>query len=522
VRALGSGWSDILIFLPDRIVAILSFDKRLASAPKVVNRMIWSHDQHGGGGNMRGAEILDLDAAGVAAAIAAGAISSREAAAAHLARLDAVNPRFNAVVEVMREDALAAADAIDAARARGERLGPLAGVPVTVKLNVDVAGRASSLGLVALKDRIADSDSPAVANLRKAGAVLIGRTNIPDFSLRWHTDNALHGPTINPWDPRLTVGGSSGGAAAATAMGIGALAHGNDVAGSLRLPASACGVYGFKPTPGVLPRYNATSPVEPSLALQLGATEGVIARSTRDLRLGVAALAATDCRDPLSRRAPAPDLAQRRPRRVALFTGETEFGTSAEVAALVRRAGACLEAEGYRVEERAAPHFGELAELWMAILHAEITSAAREDMNAMASEGFRRSFADTAACLPALNAEGYQTAWRRRHAILRAWTLFLDDYPILLTPTSCRPTFPADHDARGVEIMREILQAYAPLAAMAGAGLPAISVPAGMAAGAPAGVQIVAGAFCEERCLEAAAILERRLGPTRPIAPAPA
>jgi amidase len=276
----------------------------------------------------------------------------------------------------------------------------------------------------------------------------------------------------------LTPGGSSGGAAAATAAGIGTLAHGNDVAGSLRLPASACGVYGFKPTPGLLPRFNATSPVEPSLAIQLGATEGVIARSTRDLRLGLAALAAPDPRDPLARRAPPTDTAERRPCRVALFTGESELGT-----------------------------------------HAEIAGAARENMNALGSEGFRRSFTDTAACLPPLDAEGYQAAWRRRHAILRAWSLFLEDYPIVLTPTSCQPTFPRDHDVKGLDVMHEVLRAYAPLSAVAGAGLPAISVPLGLAARAPAGVQVVAGAFGEERCLQAAAALERRLGPTRPMPP---
>ena len=467
-------------------------------------------------------DILDMDATELATAIASRKISSREAVEAHLRRLDAVNPQINAVVDVMREEALAAADAVDAGLARGESQGPLAGAPVTIKLNVDVAGRVSSLGLIALKDRIAETDSPAFANLRKAGAVAIGRTNIPDFSLRWHTDNALHGPTLNPCNPSLTVGGSSGGAAAAAAAGIGALAHGNDVAGSLRLPASACGVYGFKPTPGALPRYNASSPVEPSLAIQIGATEGVIARSSRDLRLGLAVLAATDARDPLARRAPPSDSADSRPCRVALFTGGAELGTAPEIVALVRRAAAWLEAEGYVVEERALPHLAELGELWMSILHAEVAGPARESMNAMASEGFRRSFTDTAACLPILDAEGYQEAWRRRHAILRAWSLFFEDFPIVLTPTSCQPTFDADHDTKGLETMREILRAYAPLAAIAGAGLPAISAPLGLAAGAPAGVQIVAGAFRDEACLVAAAALERRLGPTLPRTPAAA
>jgi amidase len=141
-------------------------------------------------------------------------------------------------------------------------------------------------------------------------------------------------------------------------------------------------------------------------------------------------------------------------------------------------------------------------------------------MNALASEGFRRSFADTAACLPSLDLQAYQDAWRRRHAILRAWSLFFADSPILLTPISAQPTFAARSDMCGLETMRDMLRAYAPLSAVAGAGLPAISAPVGMAAGAPAGVQIVADAFADARCLEAAAALERRLGPVRPIAPA--
>ena len=185
----------------------------------------------------------------------------------------------------------------------------------------------------------------------------------------------------------------------------------------------------------------------------------------------------------------------------------------------MRRAGDWLEGEGYLVEERAPPHLAELGELWMSILHAEIAGAARETMNALGSEGFRRSFTDTAACLPPLDAEGYQAAWRRRHALLRALSLFFEDCPVLLTPTSCQPTFPRDHDVKGLDVMREMLRAYAPLSAVAGAGLPAISVPIGTVGGAPAGVQIVAGAFCEERCLQAAAALERRLGPTRPMTP---
>src|SRR5690349_24455151 len=168
----------------------------------------------------------------LARAIAAREISSREAVESCLARLERVNPQINALVDVLADEALAAADRADAITRRGDRLGMLHGVPVTIKINVDYAGRATTNGVVAFQDRIAAADGPPVANWRKAGAIVVGRTNVPAFSARFFTDNALYGRTFNPWAPDRTPGGSSGGAAAAVATGIGALAHGNDRAGS--------------------------------------------------------------------------------------------------------------------------------------------------------------------------------------------------------------------------------------------------------------------------------------------------
>jgi amidase len=168
-------------------------------------------------------------------------VSCREVVTAALARLDAVNPRINAVVRPLHETALAEAAAADQALARGAAVGPLHGVPITTKVNVDQTGCPTDNGVVAFKDLVATRDNPVVANLRRAGAIVIGRTNAPAFSMRWFTDNALHGATLNPWDPARTPGGSSGGAAAATATGIGAIGHGNDIAGSVRYPPTAAG-----------------------------------------------------------------------------------------------------------------------------------------------------------------------------------------------------------------------------------------------------------------------------------------
>ncbi|MGQ0655993.1 MAG: amidase family protein, partial [Betaproteobacteria bacterium] len=195
-------------------------------------------------------ELWRWEAVELARAIRAREISSREAVESCLARIAAVNPRINAIVDLMAEEALEAASKADAAVKAGGALGPLHGVPVTLKINVDVAGRATTNGVVAFKDKIADAESPPVIRWRKAGAIFVGRTNVPAFSTRYFTDCALHGRTLNPWDAKRTPGGSSGGAAAAVATGMGALAHGNDRAGSIRYPSYACGVYGLRPSLG--------------------------------------------------------------------------------------------------------------------------------------------------------------------------------------------------------------------------------------------------------------------------------
>ena len=182
-------------------------------------------------------ELWRLDAVDLAAGIRRRQFSAREATEQVLARIESVNPRINALPDVMADEARAAADAADRALAAGLAPGLLHGVPVTVKVNVDTAGRATTDGIVALKANLARSDSPVVANLRGAGAVIVGRSNTPAFSLRWFTDNDLHGRTLNPFDPAVTPGGSSGGAAAAVATGMGPIAHGNDYGGSIRYPA---------------------------------------------------------------------------------------------------------------------------------------------------------------------------------------------------------------------------------------------------------------------------------------------
>ncbi len=199
-------------------------------------------------------ELWRLGALDLAGRIAAKELSSREVIDAHLARIEAVNPAVNSVTVTLADEAMAAAAAADQAIAAGHSFGRLHGVPFTVKENLDVAGSPTTAGVAALRDNIAAADAPVVARLRSAGAIPLARTNLPDFALRFHTDNALHGATVNPWNPRLTPGGSSGGEAVALATGMSPLGLGNDLAGLLRMPAlcaaGAAFIFLVPPVPG--------------------------------------------------------------------------------------------------------------------------------------------------------------------------------------------------------------------------------------------------------------------------------
>src|SRR3982074_2136002 len=242
--------------------------------------------------------IWQWSAVETAAAIRSGVVSCLEVTEAHLARMGAVNPKLNAVVVDLSGDALKAAKAADKARARGGELGLLHGVPITIKENVDYEGRPNPNGVPAQMNIIAPSDAPVVRNLRKAGAVVIGLTNTPEFSFRAFTDNPLHGLTLNPWDPGITCGGSSGGAGAAVAAGIGTIAHGNDIGGSLRWPAHCNGVATIKPTQGRIPAFNASATAERPMLAHLMSAQGPLARSVGDVRTALEVMSQRDPRDP--------------------------------------------------------------------------------------------------------------------------------------------------------------------------------------------------------------------------------
>ena len=202
-------------------------------------------------------------------------VSATEITQSVLDRLAQVNPSINAVITEMPDEALEMASRVDKQLAKGESPGALAGIPVTIKTNVDQIGHCNTNGLQLHKDNLTSQDNPVVANLRKAGAIFVGRTNTPAFSMRWFTRNSLHGHTRNPVNPSITPGGSSGGAAASVAAGIGAIALGSDIAGSIRYPAYACGVHGIRPSLGRVPSINPGAP-DRHIGAQITAVQGPV------------------------------------------------------------------------------------------------------------------------------------------------------------------------------------------------------------------------------------------------------
>ncbi len=460
-------------------------------------------------------DIWRLSATELAQKIRTREISAREVAADALARLDAVNPRINAVVAHDPPQVLAQADAVDAAIGRGENPGRLAGVPVTVKVNVDQKGFATTNGTLLQKDLIATDNSPVVDNLLRAGAVILGRTNCPAFSLRWFTSNLLHGRTKNPRDQNLTPGGSSGGAAAALVAGIGQLAHGTDIAGSIRYPAYACGVHGLRPSLGRVAAYNASVP-ERGIGPQLTAVSGPLARSIADLRLALHTMSAPDPRDPWWGPAPLEGPAQ--PRRAALVLRPGGMSIVPEVEAALRDAAARLVREGWEVEELAdLPAVVECAELqarlWIGDGFAPWEALAEKD----GDPGAIATIAGIKNALGRVTLEDSIYALTRRAAIIRQYNQLLTNYPLVILPVSGELPFADDLDMQNFE---RVWQANLTQVALALTGLPALTISTGLVGTTPVGVQLLAAKFREDICLLAAEAIERHGSPASPIDPA--
>jgi amidase len=474
---------------------------------------------------MTDTDLWRWDAVDLAAAIRARKVSSVEATRAVLDRLEAVNPKVNAVVRLTADEALDAAGAADEAVRRGGQLGALHGVPVTIKENIDQVGHPTINGVVAFKELVAQEDSPPVANWRKAGAVIVGRTNTPAFSLRWHTDNDVHGPSLNPWCKGRTSGGSSGGASAALAVGIAPLAHGNDYGGSIRYPAYTCGLAGIRPTQGRVPAFNATATAERSASSQLMAVNGPLARSVRDVRIGLAAMSAGDARDPIWVPAPLEGAALARPIRVALCPAPKGMFTHPAVADAVRKAGKALADNGYAVEEVEPPSVEAGAALWQSLVFNEARHMTWPTVQKLGDAQARKAMSLWFEVQPDMSILEYMQGLAQVSKQRREWARFMERYPLVVGPNSGDLPFEVGFDHKDVETIRHVLSAQALMTTINMLGLPSAAVPVGTTAapdaplGLPVGVQIVAPRYREDLALDAAEIVEAVHGVSTPIDP---
>lgn len=457
----------------------------------------------------------------LAAAIACGRLSSVEATQSALSRMEAVNPAINAVVDPLPEAALEAARQADVTLRRQGPLGPLHGVPVTVKINVDYGGRATTNGVVAYRDLIAPDDGSVVRNLRASGAVIVGRTNTPAFSMRWFTENDLHGATLNPHDAAITPGGSSGGAGAATAAGIGAMGHGNDIGGSVRYPAYCCGLYGLRPTSGLVPAYSPSQLAERPIASQMSSVQGPLARSAADIALAMRALAGHDPRDIWQVPAPAGVFdTTRRPCRVAMQAETGECAVDPAVSAAIRRAGAILADAGYEVVETEIPSMTEAADLWRQVFGSEMRAGLWPLAQQHGDAKTKHSLKVLIETTPDLDRDAFLKTFARRSTLLRKWQLFFEEFPLILTAVSWRSPLPVGYDQRTDLDFEPFYRELSPTTATPILGLPGLTAPVGAAPGKPIGVQLIASRFGEPVLLSAATALERAMGPMKPVDPA--
>ena len=457
-------------------------------------------------------ETWQMSATEVVAAVAARQVSAREVAEQHIARIDAVNGKLNAIVLRTDDDARSGADGVDA----GSRGGPLAGAVITTKINTDHVPYPSDNGIKALRDNIATVTHPVIRGLLEAGGVMAGRTNSPAFAMRFHTQNELHGETLNPWREDISCGGSSGGAGAAVASGMCHIAQGNDVAGSVRWPAHQNGVIGLRPTVGRMPT-GGTNPNPRGWSASMMSTNGPIARTMADLRAGYDAMSAPNWADPFW--VPAMrEFAEPVPRRVALVV-EDGLPIDPVVVANLRRVGALLEDAGYEVVETLPPMLETFFSLWKRVGALDLMLGLVPLLPQIDDAGLTSAMTNWARTFPEATGETFLKGLQDRDMVMRAWNVFLAKHPLLLTPMMTLPTVARGYDVSHPDASAE-LDVYGRWGVnLSAIGMPALAFPVGSHEGAPMGVQLVAHMWREDLLLAAGDALEERLGKVQPIDP---
>jgi amidase len=459
-----------------------------------------------------GNTMWQASAVEVAAGIREKRFSCSEVMVSVVDRIRALNPNLNAIVIDLTDQALADAAAADRALESGVEPGPLFGVPVTIKVNVDQKGHATTNGLPAFANVIAPDDAPVVRNLRSAGAIIVGRTNTPEVSMRLTTANPLHGRTWNPWHPDASPGGSSGGAGVAAAVGFGPIHHGNDIGGSLRFPAFTNGVTTLKPTPGRIPAFNPSATIERGLLAQLTSVQGAIARTVADVRLATRVMAAGDPRDPSWVPVPFETEPLPKPIRVAVTYNSHGYPMHPGIRGLIDRTASYLSNAGYDVVETEPPSIMEPARGWSTVLLTELKGTLGPIVEQHGSDEVRRIFDWYYELGKILDLEGYRAGLADRTRMMRAWTVFLETHPLVLTPFLMRPTYPWNYDAQGLMQIKDIFDSAIYSYGINYLGLPAGVVPIDLVEDLPAGIQLIGRRFREDVILDAMTAIEQQAG----------
>ena len=349
-------------------------------------------------------------------------------------------------------------------------------------------------------------------NLRRAGAIIVGRTNTPEASMRATTVNPLHGRTWNPWNPDASPGGSSGGAGVAAAAGFGPIHHGTDIGGSLRYPAFANGVATIKPTQGRLPAFNPSATVERGLLIQLTLSHGAIARTVADVRLATRVMAGGDPRDPWWVPVPFGGEPLDKPIRIAVTRNSHGYPMHPGITQLIDRVAGYLRDAGYEIVEREPPSIMEAAHGWFSVLLTEIKANLETTLNQYGSDEVRRIFGWYYEIGKVLDYGDFRSGLADRTRIMRQWNVFLEEYPLVLTPFLMRPNCQWNYDAQGLEQTKDLLDALVYGYGINYLGLPAGVVPVDLVEGLPAGVQLVGRRFREDLILDAMAAVEQCAG----------
>jgi Asp-tRNA(Asn)/Glu-tRNA(Gln) amidotransferase A subunit family amidase len=452
----------------------------------------------------------------LAAQIRRKEVSPVEVARRHLDRIERLNPKLNAFVSWQHELVLTQARAAERAVQQGEELGPLHGVPLSIKSSIDVAGHRCEAGTRLRAGYVAASDAPLVARLRAAGAVILGVTNTPELLMAWETDNLLYGRTNNPWDLSRTAGGSSGGEAAAIAAGLSAGGVGSDGGGSIREPAHFCGICGLKPTPGRIPSTGHFPKSGGPFAL-LGVV-GPMARTIEDVRLLFEVMAGADDGDPCS--APVPvqkiDDKERTGINIGFFTDDGRTPVTKETRAAVKHAAALLALNGYRVDEVHPDGLEEARQLWWkffgtagGMILGPMLRGHEKELSPILREFFLWTTAE-----PAHSGDSLLTAWLGRDELREKILLQMRRHPVLICPTAAIPAFRHGEREWLVEGKPlKYLDAWSYCEWFNLLGFPAVVVPMGRSSeGLPIGVQIVGRPWQEELVLAVAEELENAAG----------